>query len=107
MDELESSCKVAAWKTYTQWGPDGRAFSWTTCPASRIIEKARTLGVKQICVHKGLPFGQQSYEHSTCSDIGRVAKRFPDVSFLIYHSGFVAGAKEAATTRRAPTASTR
>ena len=42
----------------------------------RFIEKARALGVKIICVHKGLPFGQ-SYEHSQCSDIGAVAKRFP------------------------------
>ena len=40
-------------------------------------------------MHKGLPFGKKSYEHSQCSDIGVVAKRFPDVAFLIYHSGFV------------------
>ena len=58
---------------------------------TRFIEKARALGVKVICVHKGLPFGHQSYEHSQCSDIGVVAKRFPDVNFLIYHSGFVTG----------------
>jgi predicted TIM-barrel fold metal-dependent hydrolase len=43
-----------------------------------------------------LPFGQQSYEHSTCVDVGRVAKRYPDVNFLIYHSGFVAGQPEGA-----------
>jgi predicted TIM-barrel fold metal-dependent hydrolase len=47
-----------------------------------------------ICVHKGLPFGKQSYEHSQCRDIGVVAKRFPDVSFLVYHSGFVTGVPE-------------
>jgi len=47
-----------------------------------------------VCVHKGLPFGPQSYEHSQCSDIGVVAKRFPDVRFLIYHSGFVTSVKE-------------
>ena len=28
---------------------------------------------------KGLPFGARSYEHSTCVDVGRVAKRYPDV----------------------------
>ena len=27
-------------------------------------------------------------------DVGRVAKRFPDMNFLIYHSGFVAGKPE-------------
>jgi uncharacterized protein len=62
----------------------------------RLIEKARALGIKVICIHKGLPFGRQSYEHSQCSDIGVVAKRFPDVSFLVYHSGFVAGNPERA-----------
>ncbi len=55
----------------------------------RLIERARSLGVKNICIHKGIPFGRQSYEHSLCTDIGVVAKRYPDVNFLIYHSGFV------------------
>ncbi|MGH7931026.1 MAG: amidohydrolase family protein, partial [Candidatus Binatia bacterium] len=53
------------------------------------IEKARSLGIRNICVHKGIPFGQESYEHSLCDDIGVVARRYPDVNFLIYHSGFV------------------
>lgn len=44
----------------------------------------------------GLPFGKQSYEHSQCSDIGVVAKRFPDVAFQIYHSGFVTSVPERA-----------
>jgi len=52
--------------------------------------------VKNIAVHKGLPFGPFSYEHSQCSDIGVVAKRFPDVNFLIYHSGFVSSVPEKA-----------
>jgi uncharacterized protein len=52
--------------------------------------------VKTICVHKGLPFGKRSYEHSQCGDIGVVAKRFPDVNFLVYHSGFVTGVREQA-----------
>jgi predicted TIM-barrel fold metal-dependent hydrolase len=91
MDELASRWRVAAWKTYTQWGPDGTGFFLSDDVGVRFIEKARALGVKVICVHKGLPFGRQSYQHSQCSDIGVVAKRFPDVSFLVYHSGFVAG----------------
>jgi predicted TIM-barrel fold metal-dependent hydrolase len=90
MDELKSRWNVSAWKTYTQWGPDGKGFFLSDDVALPFIEKARKLGVKVICVHKGLPFGRQSYEHSQCSDVGSVAKRFPDVSFLIYHSGYVA-----------------
>ena len=94
MDELAQRHKVTAFKTYTQWGPDGKGFWLDDEPSLAMIEKARKLGVKKIAVHKGLPFGQKSYEHSTCRDVGRVAKRFPDVMFLIYHSGFVPRAEE-------------
>jgi hypothetical protein len=94
MDELKERWGVCAWKTYTQWGPDGPGFFLSDDIGTRFIGKARALGVKVICVHKGLPFGKQSYEHSQCSDIGVVAKRFPDVSFLVYHSGFVTGVTE-------------
>ncbi|HEX2829962.1 MAG TPA: amidohydrolase family protein [Burkholderiales bacterium] len=94
MDELKERWGIAAWKTYTQWGPDGRGYFLSDDAGTRFIEKARRLGVKNICVHKGLPFGKRSYEHSQCSDIGVVAKRFPDVNFLIYHSGFVTGVTE-------------
>jgi uncharacterized protein len=96
MDELKERWGVAAWKTYTQWGPDGKGFFMHEDAGIRFIEKARSLGVRNICIHKGLPFGKQSYEHSQCSDIGIVAKRFPDVNFLIYHSGFVTSVPERA-----------
>jgi predicted TIM-barrel fold metal-dependent hydrolase len=100
MDELKERWNVSAWKTYTQWGVDGKGFFLSDAIGTRFIEKARSLGVKVICVHKGLPFGKQSYEHSQCSDIGVVAKRFPDVSFLVYHSGFVTGFPERAYAGR-------
>ena len=96
MDELKARWGVSAWKTYTQWGPDGKGYFLSDEAGTRFIEKARATGVKVICVHKGLPFGKESYEHSQCSDIGVVAKRFPDVSFLVYHSGFVTGVAERA-----------
>jgi len=96
MDELKERWRVSAWKTYTQYGPSGRGYFLTDEIGTRFIEKARALGVKTICVHKGLPFGRQSYEHSQCSDIGVVAKRFPDVNFLVYHSGFVTSVTEQA-----------
>ena len=89
MDELASRYPIAAWKTYTQWGPDGNGFWLDDDVGIAFIEKARKLGVRNIAIHKGLAFGPKSYEHSTCADVGRVAKRFPDVNFLIYHSGFV------------------
>jgi predicted TIM-barrel fold metal-dependent hydrolase len=94
MDELKEKWRVSAWKTYTQFGPGGRGYFLSDDIGTRFIEKARSLGVKTIAVHKGLPFGRRSYEHSRCSDVGVVAKRFPDVNFLIYHSGFVPGVAE-------------
>jgi uncharacterized protein len=94
MDELARVHHVAAFKTYTQWGPDGAGFWLDDEPGLAMIERARKLGVKNIAIHKGLPFGRKSYEHSTCRDVGRVAKRYPDVNFLIYHSGFVPRAAE-------------
>ena len=57
MDELAETWGVSAWKCYTQWGPDGRGFFLHDDLGLQMIEKARALGVKNICVHKGLPFG--------------------------------------------------
>jgi len=102
MDEVLKTYGIAGWKTYTQWGPDGKGF-WLDDEATgiRMIEKARAQGVKIICVHKGLPLGDLSYEHSTCRDIGVVAKRYPDVNFLIYHSGFEPSFTETAYDEKA------
>src|SRR3546814_10350367 len=58
MDELARTWGVSAWKCYTQWGPGGRGFFLHDEEGLRMIEKARSLGVKNICVHKGLPFGR-------------------------------------------------
>jgi len=85
---------VTAFKTYTQWGPSGSGFFMTEDVGIAFVERARKLGVKNIAIHKGLPFGQRSYEHSTCRDIGPIARRFPDMNFLIYHSGYVIGKAE-------------
>lgn len=100
MEELRDKWKISAWKTYTQWGLDGNGFFLSDDVGIRFIERARALDVKVVCVHKGLPFGKKSYEHSQCSDIGVVAKRFPDVKFLVYHSGFVPNLAEGPFTGR-------
>ena len=94
MDEMAARHKIAAWKTYTQWGPDGKGFFLDDEVGLKFIDKAVKLGIRNIAIHKGLAFGQRSYEHSTCVDVGRVAKRYPNVNFLIYHSGYVADSVE-------------
>jgi len=86
---------VAAWKTYPQWGPDGTGY-WMDDEQYGIpfIEKARELGVKVICAHRGIPLGGLDYRYSHPADIARVARRFPDVTFICYHSGFEPGIAE-------------
>lgn len=95
MDALAENWGVSAWKCYTQWGPNGNGFFLTDEDTGiPFVEKARALNVNNICVHKGIPFGRQSYKHSLCSDIGPIAKQYPDMNFLIYHSGFIPGKAE-------------
>lgn len=98
MDRLAAEFPIAAWKTYTQWGPDGNGFFMTDDAGEAMIAKAKALGVNNIAIHKGLAFGPQSYEHSTCADIGEAAKRHPDINFILYHSGFDLSVKEEAFT---------
>jgi len=97
MDAQAARYKLSAFKTYTQFGPaDGAAgfFLDDERFGTPFIERARKLGVRNIAVHKGLAFGPRGYEYSTSRDIGPAAKRHPDISFLVYHSGFDTGVKE-------------
>jgi uncharacterized protein len=97
MDAQAARYKLSAFKTYTQFGPrDGAAgfFLDDEKHGTPFIERARKLGVRNIAVHKGLAFGPRGYEFSTSRDIGPAARRHPDMSFLIYHSGFDTAVKE-------------
>lgn len=88
-DELDGMARqvesfpVAGFKTYTQFGPGGGFFLDDERHGLPFIERARALKVRNICVHKGLPFGPQGYEYSTCRDIGPASKRFADMNFLV------------------------
>jgi hypothetical protein len=97
MDAQVARFPVAAFKTYTQFGPrDGAAgfFLDDDTYGAAFIERARRLKVRNIAVHKGLAFGQRGYEYSTSRDVGPAAVRYPDMVFLIYHSGFDTSVKE-------------
>jgi predicted TIM-barrel fold metal-dependent hydrolase len=100
LERMETTARaypVAAWKVYTQFGPE--RIGWCL-DDPRIglpfIEKARTLGIKNIAIHKGLPFPGLPLEFATCADVGPAARRFPDVNFIIYHSGFETDRRERA-----------
>lgn len=49
------------------------------------LERARDLRVPLVCVHKGL---SAFVDNGSPRDIGPAAKRFPDVNFVVYHSGY-------------------
>lgn len=90
MQQLVEQWKIKAWKVYTPWGPDKKTGWWLDDPAIGIpfIERARQLGVKIICAHKGLSLPGFTFDYASPRDIGAVAKMFPDVTFIVYHSGF-------------------
>ena len=57
-------------------------------------EKAAKAGLKNICVHKGLypPAIAKQFPHLTpyadVSDVGKAAKDWPQLNFIIYHSAY-------------------
>jgi predicted TIM-barrel fold metal-dependent hydrolase len=87
--------KVAAWKLYPQWGPDGRGYMLDNSPlADQVFAEARRLGVKTFAVHKGVALYGQDEAMASPRDMGAAAVKNPDLTFLVYHSGFEPGVKE-------------
>jgi predicted TIM-barrel fold metal-dependent hydrolase len=86
--------KIDAWKCYTGSCPKGLDHGWWMDDekiAYPMLERAKTLNVKRVCVHKGLPLGPvPEYNHP--KDLIRAAKDFPDIDFLVYHSGMKSAA---------------
>jgi uncharacterized protein len=95
MERQKEEHQIAAWKTYTQWGPKGKGY-WLDDPDYGLpfIEKARALGINTLCVHKGIPLFLLEYKYSTCRDIGVVARHYPEMNFIVYHSGWEPGHME-------------
>jgi uncharacterized protein len=96
MQELAHKWNIAAWKTYTQYGPTLESGWWLDDDqyGAPLIERARKLGISLICIHKGLPLqyplmGRANIGYASCRDVGPAARHYPDVTFIIYHSGYV------------------
>ncbi|HYO79388.1 MAG TPA: amidohydrolase family protein [Thermoanaerobaculia bacterium] len=83
--------KIEAWKGYPgqPLAPDGRGW-WMDDEkvAYPAYEYSRRVGIKTICVHKGLPLPIWDMEHSSPRDVPKAALDFPDMNFLIYHAAF-------------------
>lgn len=92
LDEMEATAKtgkVAAFKVYTAWGPNGVGFSLED-PAIGlpVIQKAHDLGVKIFVAHKGLPLVNFDAAHNQPDDIVAVSGQFPDMQFVVFHGAW-------------------
>jgi uncharacterized protein len=99
MEDLEEAValKPDAWKGYTLGDPMGESkYLWRLDDEKRVypaFEKMDKAGIRTICIHKGLlPPGfrneltQEQIDHATVDDVGKAAKDWPQLNFIIYHS---------------------
>lgn len=92
MERQVKELKIDAWKMYT--GAELGEKSWFLDDekvAYPFWEKTRKLGIKNCCVHKGLPLGAFNEKACTPNDLEKAAKDWPDLNFIVYHSGYRGG----------------
>ena len=106
MPEWATAFRPVGWKVYTLGLMDEGyqhyepGYGWrldddeTGMP---FLEQARAVGVKLVCAHKGL---SGMVDAGSPSDVGPAAKAFPDIDFVIYHSGYEPGQGEGPLTSR-------
>jgi predicted TIM-barrel fold metal-dependent hydrolase len=92
LDEMErqvKKLKIDAWKMYTgaelgekAWFMDDEKVAYP------FWEKTRKHGIKNLCVHKGLPLGAFNEKACTPHDLEKAAKDFPELNFIVYHSAW-------------------
>jgi len=92
MSEWLEKFKPVAWKVYTpgRMGNDDKGWvsGWMLDDEKYgfpFLERVRALGMKRICVHKGI---SAVADNGSPRDVGPAATAFPDIQFLIYHSGY-------------------
>ena len=91
-DEMErqvQELKIDAWKMYT--GAELGEKAWYLDDekvAYPFWERTKKLGIKNVCVHKGLPLGAFNEKACRPLDVEKAALDWPDLNFIIYHSGY-------------------
>ncbi len=89
MDAQVAGGRVASFKAYTAWGPGGHGFALDDPAVGLpVIQRAHDLGVRVFCAHKGLPLQRFDLSHNGPDDLVAVARQFPDMQFVVFHSAF-------------------
>jgi predicted TIM-barrel fold metal-dependent hydrolase len=89
MERQVKELKIDAWKMYT--GAELGEKAWFLDDekvAYPFWERTKKLGIKNCCVHKGLPLGAFNEKACTPHDLEKAALDWPDLNFIVYHSGF-------------------
>jgi predicted TIM-barrel fold metal-dependent hydrolase len=96
IDRMAQQLKIDSWKGYTVGDPlaGSSKYPWMMDDqklAYPAYEKFRKHGIKNVCVHKGLmPSDYQTsfanWRYAAVDDLGKAARDFPDLNFIIYHS---------------------
>jgi predicted TIM-barrel fold metal-dependent hydrolase len=92
LDAMEADVRsfpVAAWKIY----PEARGVD-TADVGQPFLARARQLNVKIIAAHRGLNGSGTYTEAGSPRDMVVAAKSNPDLTFLIYHSGYQSAGQE-------------
>ncbi len=90
MHRQAEALKIDAWKGYTGQGLGANKEGWWADDekiAYPSLELSRKLKIKNVCLHKGLAIGVFNEGHCHPRDLVKVSKDFPDLNFLVYHSG--------------------
>ena len=96
VDKAIAVYKPDSWKSYTIGDPLAPSkYPWRLDDEQVMYpfyEKAVKAGITTLCIHKGLlpPDYEKSFagvwEYATAWDIGKAAKEWPQMTFVIYHS---------------------
>jgi hypothetical protein len=96
MEGWRDDLSPSGWKVYTLYGPPTAASptgGWFLDDQEigmPFLEQVRALGPKVVASHKGLggPIPGASVAAASPRDIGPAAAAFPDIDFVVYHSGY-------------------
>jgi hypothetical protein len=99
LPEWSEGLRPAGWKVYTLWdpperlGPGAIGQGWFLDDEQigvPFLEMVRATGPRIVCAHKGIgaPVPGASPAGASPRDIGPVARRYPDLTFVVYHSGY-------------------